>query len=186
MVDRELNDFDNTKSAEEFLRSFRPQPLAIESGQVMFEAGKAVGREQALAESQTRLSRSLTAWRIAAAASLALALFSLIGQLNPPVETKNSVVEKVDARPEKLTKNLNDKIDEPSKTESKSVAYPPTRYIQPTSIADSNTIIGLQNQLLSTVFEPNAEIPTSTEKFAFEQPMTAIELLRQYTSSEEL
>lgn len=186
MVDSELNNFEHNDAAEKLLRSFAPRPFEVHAGQVMFEAGRAVGREQALAESQTRFTRSLSIWRFATAASLALALFSLIGHFNSPSEKSNSVAEMKVTPAKDLIIEQTDSDSQPSNT-PRSVIADTVNWTESTlNSAYPSTVIELRRQLFNSDFDLNFDPPAPTPKYAFEKPKNALELLHQYTQAEEL
>ncbi len=171
-------------SVERALISMAPQPLGVSNGSVMFEAGKAVGRVEALAERQSRIKSTLAIWQLAMAASLALTLLSFSGWLNSATATPTSISEKSPtSSDEELTSSAKE-FTSAEKTNPQTLR-PRSPWIRSisTGSAGQQTMIGIRNRLLSSA--PNADFddPKPLMIFPTMPSPTAFNLLRQYTDS---
>jgi hypothetical protein len=177
MADQELNNFENPNSMEESLRKFEPLPLAVSEGAIMFESGRAVGREEALVESRKSASRSLTFWRVATAASLGVALLSFSGIFNRPTpsSTSSATIAKSQVQPA-TTEQLKDLLPAPEPA----TLFPLVKMNKDLPTGEQ-TLIGIRNRLSNRVFQTDFDRPKHNSGFVSTKPSTTFQLMQEYS-----
>lgn len=181
MADKKLTEYEYD-AIENSLSAVPPQPLGHTNGSVMFEAGRAVGREEALTERRKRNAVNLTFWRLATAASLGLAILGFSKWLTPNSNSQ-AIVENKTPRssqpPESIDPSRQDNIVVPIETDSTSDSVAD---LQTMPFNGQQTMIGVRSRLMNSNFRTAFDTSDQPMSLSSEPTPSAIQLLHKYTS----
>lgn len=184
MADKKITSDGSNDPIDELLSKFVPAALKHSSGQVMFDAGKAVGRKEAMQELRENRQTSLSIWQVVTAASLLVALLSLWSQFaaNSTASTDQNGIAQNDIDGggngnDHATQAASEDFTPNDQRESEFI--PPRNWLFSNNMPTNNrNLIGVGNRMLTPVLaEELYELPLPS---APEPPQNAFQLMQQY------
>lgn len=188
-----MNENESINDIENSLAACTPVELKTSVGTVMYEAGRAVGRQEASSQNRS-VTKPNRIWQLATAASLTLAIIGFAQGFNSDVPTplSNSTASAESKAKESTEPSLAETAEQPpafvapipQPTNFTHSSHHRSYTIFPTANVPEPNLVKLQRKLLNQSFGSSLAVSPTSSRFLYQPVMTVRELTQKFNNEQ--